>query len=257
MMKLVVCDIDGTLLEKDESVLSDKTAEALEALLKAGKTVALASGRSYMSMRRVTEKLPFANQLYYICDDGAICVHAGKTLYHKPLSMETILKFNRHPAYAGCPILYFSDMFSYVTGASPEFLETIERNGVDQLRQIAGIYEIKEPIYKIGIYGGSNAPTPLLPPPFDLRICYQADGWLEYASRFADKGLAVSDLQMRLYLSKLDTAALGDGENDLTMFAKAKLTYARRDGNSKLVSVSTDTFAGGEAAQLLQLLADM
>ena len=257
MIKLVVCDIDGTLLEKGNSFLSEETAEALEKLLDAGKTVALASGRSYQSMRRVTKQMPFADKLYYICDDGAVCVHAEKTLYHKPLSIENLLKFDRNPAYSGCPILYFSDTFSYVTGATPEFLEKIEQDGIDDPRPISGIYEIKEAIYKIGVYGGIKTPEPLLPQPFDLRICYNADGWLEYASRFADKGLAVSDLQMRLYLSKFDTAALGDGENDLSMFSKAKYTFARRDGHKELAQAATDTFVSGEAAEVLKRLADL
>lgn len=256
MIKLVVCDIDGTLLEKGASVLSEETAEALNALVLAGKQVALASGRSYYSMRRVTERLPFADKLYYICDDGAICVHSGKTLYHKPLSIENLLKFDRDPAYSGCPVLYFSDTFSYVTGATPEFLELIKGNGVDEVRPVSGIYEIKEPVYKIGVYGGRKRPEPLLPQPFDLRVCYHADGWLEYASRFADKGLAVSDLQMRLYLSKFDTAALGDGENDISMFAKAKYTFARRGGHEGLEAAATDTFVQGEAAEVLKRLAD-
>ena len=256
MIKLVVCDIDGTLLEKGASVLSEETAEALNALVLAGKQVALASGRSYYSMRRVTERLPFADKLYYICDDGAICVHSGKTLYHKPLSIENLLKFDRDPASSGCPVLYFSAPFSYVTGATPEFLELIKENGVDEVRPVSGIYEIKEPVYKIGVYGGRKRPEPLLPQPFDLRVCYHADGWLEYASRFADKGLAVSDLQMRLYLSKFDTAALGDGENDISMFAKAKYTFARRGGHEGLEAAATDTFVQGEAAQVLKSLAD-
>ena len=46
MIKLVVCDIDGTLLDKGVSVLSEETADALGALVSAGKKVALASGLS-------------------------------------------------------------------------------------------------------------------------------------------------------------------------------------------------------------------
>ena len=256
MIKLVICDIDGTLLAKGESRLAPETAEALEALLNAGKTVALASGRSYQSMRRVTENLPFADALYYICDDGALCVHREKTLYHKPLSIENLLKFDRYPAYSGCPKLYFSDRFSYAAEATPEFLENVRQNGVDEVCPIAGIYEIKEPIYKIGVYGGANRPALLQPQPFDLRVCYNAEGWVEYASRFADKGLAASDLQMRLYLSKFDTASLGDGENDLSLFSKAKYTFARRDGHDALVQAATDTFAAHEVGQVLKMLAE-
>ena len=66
----------------------------------------------------------------------------------------------------------------------------------------------------------------------------------------------MSDLQMRLYLSKFDTAALGDGENDLTMFAKAKVAFARRGGHENLEAAATDTFAPGEAADVLKRLAD-
>lgn len=256
MVKLVLCDIDGTLLEKGETRVSAECADALEALLDAGKTVALASGRAYAGMRRLVEHLPFAEELYYICDDGALCIHHGKTLYHKPLSVENLLRFAREPAYDTCPVLYFSTDFSYVLRATPEFLQNAEQAGLDRFRPIGGVYEIKEPIYKIGICGRSERPPLLVPQPFDLRVCYNADKQLEYASRFADKGLAASDLQMRLYLSKWDTAALGDGENDISLFSKAKYTYARQDGSRALCAAANETFASGQIASVLRTLLD-
>lgn len=248
MIKLVVCDIDGTLLGKEQSVISDDCAAALGALIRSGKTLALASGRSYFSMRSVTENLPFADDIYYICDDGALCIYRGKTLYHKQISIENLLRFDRNPGYRGMPALYFSDTFSYVTGSTPEFLDKLEAEKVDRLDPVSGIYDIKAPVYKIGVYGRDTRPELLVPAPFDLRVCYNADGWLEYTSRFADKGLALSDLQMRLYLSKFDTAAFGDGDNDLAMFAKAKFTAARRGGSEKLCAAASDTFSDIAAA---------
>ena len=71
MVKLVVCDIDGTLLGKDQIQLEGDAAKALGALIESGKKVALASGRSYFSMRKVVSSQPYADELYYICDDGA------------------------------------------------------------------------------------------------------------------------------------------------------------------------------------------
>lgn len=242
MVKLVLCDIDGTLLQKGQAQLSAPCAEALERLLAAGMTVALASGRSYTGMRRVVGDRPLADKLYYICNDGALCVHREKTLYHKPLSVENMLRFSRNPAYADCVLLYFSTDFSYALGADPDFLRRAEDAGLDRIRPVGGVYEIKEPIYKIGVCGRTERPPLLAPTPFELRVCYNAEKQLEYVSRLADKGSAASDLQMRLYLSKLDTAALGDGDNDVALFSKAKYTFARRDGSAALLEKSANTF---------------
>jgi hydroxymethylpyrimidine pyrophosphatase-like HAD family hydrolase len=59
-----------------------------------------------------------------------------------------------------------------------------------------------------------------------LRVSYNRDGFCEYVSAIANKGNALSDLQMRLYLSKLDTAAFGDGENDVEMMRHARISVS-------------------------------
>jgi hypothetical protein len=53
--KLVIFDIDGTLLHKKK--ISQRNVEAIQAVKKMGHTVALASGRNSASM------FPFASQL--------------------------------------------------------------------------------------------------------------------------------------------------------------------------------------------------
>ncbi len=254
MIKLVACDIDGTLLKGGNKEMSPEVVSALGKLVAGGKKVVLASGRSYTGIRNLTKDMPFADELYYICNDGAICMYRDKVLYHKQISIENLLKFDRFPAYQDLATMYYSDTFSYVTKSTPEFLDMLEADGIDRLDPISGIYDIKAPIYKIGVYNKAFRPEKLLPEPFDLRVCYASQTWIEYTSRFADKGLALSDLQMRLYLAKFDTAVLGDGENDIAMFAKAKYSFARRDGNESLVRAATDTFT--DVTEVLEALCD-
>ena len=242
MIKLISCDIDGTLLKKGETRLRKEVADALTRLFDEGRHIALASGRSYYSMRKVAESLPFADDVYYICAHGALCIYRGKVLYQKQMSIENVLKFARAPIYEGDPIVYYSDKFSYVLAGNTEFLAKLERENVDRIVPIENVYEIKEPIYRIGVYGTEKKPPALTPLPFDIRVCYNEDNWIEYITRYADKGAALSDLQMRLYLSKLDTAALGDGENDLGMFDKAKYTFAARDGDKALCEKAGEVF---------------
>ena len=44
----------------------------------------------------------------------------------------------------------------------------------------------------------------------------------QYVNRFAHKGTALSDLQVRLIIEKYDTACLGDSDNDIPMMHGAK-----------------------------------
>ena len=242
MIKLVVCDIDGTILGKNQSEIDKDTVLALENLHKKGKIICFASGRTYFSMRKIASSLSFADDIYYICCDGALCVYREKVLYHKQISIENMLRFARNPDYTDKAVMYYSDKFAYITGSTPELLDELEAGSIDRLDPISGIYDVKAPIFKIGVHGLGKRPEKLIPCPFELRVAYDSGDIVEYTSRFANKGLAVSDLQMRLYLSKFDTAAFGDGDNDVEMFSKAKYTYAKRDGSEALKAVSAEQF---------------
>lgn len=250
MIKLIACDLDGTLVKKNDNTFADGVPQALQALIDSGRTVAFASGRSYAGMRRLAESLPFADDLYYICDDGALCVYRDKVLYHKQIPIGTVLRFVREPNYTALPKLFFADRFSYVLDSTPEILKALAKSGVDKLDPIGRQYEIREPIFKLGVCGMGDAPKMLVPEPFELRVAYRGGDWLEYVSRFASKGMALSDLQARLYLSKFDTASLGDGDNDVDMFAKSKVTFAKSDGSRVLSQNATDAF--DNAAEALE-----
>ena len=70
----------------------------------------------------------------------------------------------------------------------------------------------------------------------------------QYVNRFADKGSALSDLQMRLMLTKFDTAAMGDSGNDVAMMHNAKLAIAVGDRCEELRRVCSLHLPTAEAA---------
>ena len=76
---------------------------------------------------------------------------------------------------------------------------------------------------------------------------------MQYVNRFADKGASLSDLQMRLMLTKFDTAAIGDGGNDVAMMRNAKHKLCIDSRSEELYSVCDAHFATAEQA-LLALL---
>jgi Cof subfamily protein (haloacid dehalogenase superfamily) len=68
--KLLVTDVDGTLLDDDGQV-SDETREAVRGLADRGIPVALCTGRSIMACRKIIERLGLRDQ-HHIFYDGAL-----------------------------------------------------------------------------------------------------------------------------------------------------------------------------------------
>ncbi|MBR2021258.1 MAG: HAD hydrolase family protein, partial [Clostridia bacterium] len=92
-------------------------------------------------------------------------------------------------------------------------------------------------IVKIAIWDKNGNAEPLGFLPKSLRVAYNVGEWCEYTSAISNKGLAVSDLQMRLYLTKFDTCAIGDGVNDIEMMKKAKVAVSANGAGQELRSV--------------------
>ena len=67
-MKLVVSDLDGTLLN-DDSEVSNETIEMIKRLKENGIEFAIATGRSFNSANKIRKKIGL--EIYLICNNGA------------------------------------------------------------------------------------------------------------------------------------------------------------------------------------------
>ena len=65
MIRLVTCDIDGTLLHGEEWTIDAETLQEIERLRAKGILFCPASGRQYNSLRRLFG--PMQNEIAYIC----------------------------------------------------------------------------------------------------------------------------------------------------------------------------------------------
>lgn len=235
MIKLVVSDVDGTILTKEQTEVSGEMLCAIDALRASGKTVAVASGRTYGSL----EKLFYAvkQDLYFICCDGAVIVHNDKVIYCKQIGVGDVIDVIRRPEYENCGILLCTPKIPYVIQGSEDFAITAETQSGEETFYIERLYDIKEPIVKIAVWSKDGNAEPLNFLPKSLRVAYNVGEWCEYTSAISNKGLAVSDLQMRLYLTKFDTVAIGDGVNDIEMMKKAKIAVSANRAGEELKSV--------------------
>ncbi|MBR2460580.1 MAG: HAD-IIB family hydrolase [Clostridia bacterium] len=220
MVKLLISDVDGTLLLPGQSRVSETLMRSLSALISSGKQVAIASGRTYYSLKMLFGEI--SESAYFIPCDGALCIKNGRILYQRPISAENIRRALSVARENGLALHLAAADHGYAFGGE-ELEARLTEEHADDITPITALSEIRAPIYKLAFYGKKPNFTTV---PADLRRSYHGNGWCEYVYRFTDKGTALSDLQSRLYLAKYDTAAIGDGANDLTMLKGAKYAYA-------------------------------
>ena len=76
MIKLVVTDIDGTLLPEGTDHLNPELFEVIRALKENGIQFAVGSGRQYMSMRYLFQ--PVLDDVIFIAENGSNVMYQGK-----------------------------------------------------------------------------------------------------------------------------------------------------------------------------------
>ncbi len=213
-VKLVVSDFDGTLLACEEEAVSEEICRALDTLTGKGIVFAVSSGRTYSELLNFLPQ--YKNIIYYICCDGAYTVKNGKTLYARQIGLSDIEPFFKYAkATKNFSFVLHGACNNYFFGANNEPKPDLNAEFVN------GIYEIKEKIFKITTYGSAIT----LPDNTALRMHWDGNDCetAQYVNRFCNKGVALSDLQSRLMLSKFDTVCMGDGGNDVAMMKNAKL----------------------------------
>lgn len=251
MIKLIVSDIDGTILNAGESKVSPEILEAFDKLSKSGIKLCFASGRSDKSMKSILGQ--FSDTAFFISSDGACMTSAGKVLYTRPISISDILKITRADIYRSLTLTVTTPTENYIiSGTHSALKESRGDTSTESFKATDSLYSIKEQIIKVSVFSESFTPKPLLNLPPSLRVCYNSNGWCEYVSAICNKGLAVSDLQMRLFMSKLDTACFGDGENDADMMKKACISVSVNN-SAKILDTVCSFHTDDIAKTLLQI----
>ena len=226
MIKLIVSDFDGTLMPYGESALSSAVKNQITKAKEQGMVFAVSSGRTY------SELLPyfagFENDVWFICCDGAYYIKNGRSYYEKQIERADLELFFKRAGNGFSFVLHGAEK-NYCVGELPREACAFCSERVTKLG------DVKEKIFKITAYGGEIK----LPEYSGLRMHWDGgeNAVSQYVNRFCDKGAALSDLQMRLMLTKFDTACLGDGGNDVAMMRNAKISVCIGERSRELAEV--------------------
>ena len=208
-MKLVISDLDGTLLLKGEYKLHRLTIYAIERILESNNIFCVASGRSYSELKRIFAD--FDDKICFIANDGALAVYNGHTLFDFPIPKSALQSFDCEESFAA-----HGKYLSFIKSDSEMFTRNVKRQYSGHAVSISDSSEITEPIYKVSLYGKeSNASV--------LDRVYKSNALCEYVNKGINKGFAL--VQLAKLLKTDDTIAIGDSLNDIEMLKAAGKSF--------------------------------
>lgn len=272
MTKIIAFDLDDTLLNSKKELSAGNLA-ALQEAASAGVQVVPATGRFYKGIPEVIRNLPFIN--YAITVNGAtvINVHTGEPIYEALIAPEDAVEIMEF--LDTLPLIYdcYYDGWGYMTRAlkakAPEFIAS------EVLLKMMNDLRIPVDDLKAWIREGHRSPQKVMAftrnsteyrdevirivserfPGF--RVTTSQPTNIEINSMGADKGIALKSLAEALNVGIEETAAVGDGLNDLSMIRMAGTGIAMANSCKEvldaadLITGDCDSDGAGDAIRKL------
>jgi Cof subfamily protein (haloacid dehalogenase superfamily) len=254
--RLLCLDLDGTLLQSDDSIAAIDRA-ALDRARREGVLVTIGTGRL------VSGALPTARALGIevpiICADGGVIAHAtsGAALECTPMTPDTAAAcLSTMLEHALLPLLFHPDVIHGHAGCrdfAPYFSSWSPAVAFhDRLAATAPLDEVVLAL-ALGTQGAVEAARDALT--HDHRDALEV-AWFPFGTewfavrvqpRGCSKGAALAQLAARLGIAREDVAAVGDWLNDISMLAWAGRSFAMGHAPEIVRAAATDTLASTAA----------
>ncbi len=234
MIKLLAVDMDGTCLDS-RSRMTDATLEALRSAADQGILVVPTTGRALTCL---PHRLTAARDLYryVISSNGAQVtdLDTGTSIYGANIPRDTALALLSELPRRGLGITSHLDHQYLIQGRLLLQMGRIvygqDAREARRVRNMTAMLQAQDhDVEELQLFffspGARNHVEQALTRYPQLSAAYSGL-YVEIYSQDASKGTALAALAQRLGLEQSEIACVGDGENDLSMFAAAGLRFA-------------------------------
>ncbi|GEE03841.1 hydrolase [Gordonia spumicola] len=243
-IRLVVCDMDGTLLDADGAV-PDGFWPLLDDMTSRGIVFVPASGRQYQSLHRLFAHVPQA--LSYVAENGAVTMHEGTLLHSTTMRPDFVARVVRAVRDANAGGRRVRAILCRVPGAlveaqDPEFAVHAAQYCAE-LDVVDDLAADTDGVVKIAIYDlddpAETARDVFAPFGEHHNLVVSGEHWIDITARGVDKSVGVRLLQAELGVSAEQTIAFGDYLNDLEMLGAAATSYAMDNAHPTIADAAT------------------
>lgn len=251
-IKLFATDMDGTLLDHNNSFDRQKMALVLEKIKKINGHFVLATGNQIKRIDRMFDGLDPKNEVIsYVSENGALVASDGKLINQSVIDPNKVAYlYGLIPRFQTPPdlLMFASQTSSYMPEWQPvvkdQNLKIFSTGTINEFypgwRPIKSVSEITEPIDKISLYWHDYDGQQLLdeiqndPVLQGLQTLASGYGAIDIVNGEVDKAFGLKILAEKLALAPEQMAAFGDGMNDLAMLKYVGHPYVMPNASDDL-----------------------
>ena len=243
--RLIVADVDGTLLDSRHR-LPERVAAAVRATQGRGLAFALATGKMLPSVRSLVEAMALHGPQITLNGAALVLAESGEPLTYIPLRPED-RRLAIETVRAAAPdvlITHFTLDDILLDQPDHPLLPVLLSYGEKTIRPVPSLLAEDLPpaakILLVGTHPQLRELRAIVTPILAERVIVTttAADFLEFFNLGAGKGHGLDALLAALQIPSEAVIAIGDGENDLPLFARAGLSVAMGNASEQVRSAA-------------------
>lgn len=235
MIKLITCDIDGTLLKDYSTNLNPSLFELIKKFKEKGVYFVAASGRQLPNLKDLFA--PIKDDIDYIAENGALVCLKGEIIQKSTIEINLAKKLAKKILEVpNLEILICCANTTYIIPKCPEFAKKISEELKNHVTIVKSLEDVSDEILKIAVYQKDKLEKSTLQPFIDefgkyFHHTISGLSWYDFMTLNTNKGVAIEKLQEIINVTPDETASFGDNFNDIEMLSSAKYSYAMIDAH--------------------------
>jgi Cof subfamily protein (haloacid dehalogenase superfamily) len=238
-IKLIVSDLDGTLLDSNHDLPADFW-EIEQKLHDNNIIFAIATGRQFYNIVKIFDRIK--DRTLFLAENGTYAFYKGKELFVNPLLKEKANEFVKIGRTINDTfVILCGKNAAYVENTNERFLSEA-RNYYSRLDIVDDLTQVDDEILKVTLCDFNHVPTNsylyFQQYENDFKVAISGTVWLDITGFNANKGVAIKNIQKQLNIPFEETMVFGDFLNDLEMMQTAKYSYAMKNAHPEIIKIS-------------------
>ena len=239
MIKLIATDMDGTLLDSNNTI-NPEFYEVFEKLKEKDVIFAAASGRQYYNLIDRFEDIK--DNMMFIAENGTFVMHKGKEVLVNSLDKQLAIELIKiGQTIENSYVILCGKNSAYISNTDEKFMEQVNKYYA-KVKIVNDLTKVQDDILKVTIcdFNGSENNSYKYFAEYNdkVQIAVAGEIWLDMMAKGVNKGLAITKLQKLLNIKKEETMVFGDYLNDLEMMESAYYSYAMENAHDDLKKVA-------------------
>ncbi len=239
MIKLIITDMDGTLLD-DNHKINDEFWSVFEKVRKKEIKFVVASGRQYYKLYESFKKVK--EDIIFLAENGTYIVENEKEIYSRTIDkkgVRELLKLSKK--IESTSIVLCGKKSAYIEDENEDFIKELKKY-YHKVELVESFDKVDDEILKIALYNFSGSEKDFRKNFCEYekkyKIIASAKHWLDIMNLEGDKGIALRELKKKLGIDYYEVLAFGDYLNDYGMLQEANYSYAMENAHKKVKEIA-------------------